>query len=290
MTLGQLPEFGTKMWVEVNEKKVDLPKFASVNGELQSAYYEIQENDEIEILDYYTVRQISEFMDVVIDWSMNIYVNNKIADMDTKVYENFSVIWTMEELQLSDVEYYETPQPEREVREPEERPAGTAGFSAVSSTADRKTKQPDAAQEGPHAAEKEEKEEKEKQEERPQAQEKPRGARIVMGPGVRRAEEEARAKAKAREEELARAKAEEERRREELLSKNVPMSILVTVNGAQVRLSGKKSYVFVDVFEYIDFDLSKPEGSGIVTNLNGRGAQYMENIKSGDMIEIYWKK
>jgi hypothetical protein len=46
----------------------------------------------------------------------------------------------------------------------------------------------------------------------------------------------------------------------------------------------------VDVFEYIDFDLSKPEGSGIVTNLNGRGAQYMESIKSGDVIEIYWKK
>lgn len=303
MTLGQLPEFGTKMWVEVNEKKVDLPKFASVNGELQSAYYEIQENDEIEILDYYTVRQISEFMDVVIDWSMNIYVNNKIADMDTKVYENFSVIWTMEELQLSDVEYYETPQSEREEREPEERPAGTAGFLAVASTAARRTKQPDAAQEGTQAAEKEEEKasgfadegeapvsSQEKQEERPQAQGKPRGARIVMGPGVRRAEEEARAKAKAREEELARAKAEEERRREELLSKNVPMSILVTVNGAQVRLSGKKSYVFVDVFEYIDFDLSKPEGSGIVTNLNGRGAQYMENIKSGDMIEIYWKK
>ncbi len=106
MTLGQLPEFGSKMWVEVNGKKVDLPKFASVNGELQSEYYEIQENDEIEILGYYTVRQISEFMDVVIDWNMNIYVNNKIADMETKVYENFSVIWTLEELQLSDVEFY----------------------------------------------------------------------------------------------------------------------------------------------------------------------------------------
>ena len=57
MTLGQLPEFGSKMWVEVNGKKVDLPKFASVNGELQSEYYEIQENDEIEILGYYTVRR-----------------------------------------------------------------------------------------------------------------------------------------------------------------------------------------------------------------------------------------
>ncbi|MCM1124764.1 MAG: hypothetical protein NC416_19490, partial [Eubacterium sp.] len=65
--------------------------------------------------------------------------------------------------------------------------------------------------------------------------------------------------------------------------------IIVTVNGEQIKLEGKKAYVFVDVFEYIDFDLSKPEGSGIVTNLNGRPAQYMENIKSGDTIEIYWK-
>jgi len=48
--------------------------------------------------------------------------------------------------------------------------------------------------------------------------------------------------------------------------------------------------VFVDVFEHIDFDISKPQGSGIVTRLNGRDAQYMEEIHSGDIIEIYWKK
>ena len=63
----------------------------------------------------------------------------------------------------------------------------------------------------------------------------------------------------------------------------------VTVNGQQVCLMGKKSYVFVDVFEFIDFDLSKPQGSGIVTKLNGRDAQYMETIHGGDVIEIYWK-
>ena len=40
-------------------------------------------------------------MDVIINQEMNIYVNNRLADMDTKVYENFSVVWTMEELQLS---------------------------------------------------------------------------------------------------------------------------------------------------------------------------------------------
>lgn len=302
MTLGQLPEFGSKMWVEVNDRNVDLPKFASVNGELQSEYYEIQENDEVEILGYYTVRQISEFMDVVIDWNMNIYVNNKIADMDTKVYENFSVIWTMEDLQLSDVEFYEQAKEEEE-RPVENRPAGTAGFSMAAKSASgtgsgmsetdsaaEGPEQPETVTEGAAAGTERVSETNVAEDTVAEPKQKPKGARIVMGPGVKRAEEAAKAKARAREEEAARAKAEENRRREELLNKNVPMSIIVTVNGEQIKLSGKKSYVFVDVFEYIDFDLSKPQGSGIVTNLNGREAQYMESIKSGDMIEIYWKK
>ena len=301
MTLGQLPEFGSKMWVEVNGKKVDLPKFASVNGELQSEYYEIQENDEIEILGYYTVRQISEFMDVVIDWNMNIYVNNKIADMETKVYENFSVIWTLEELQLSDVEFYEQPQPdEQAASEQTDRPAGTAGFSMAKnvSAADADGNgdadgAQDRTEDASHGAGDDVSAEKQPAGDEDGTAEdgqKPKGARIVMGPGVKRAEEEAKAKARAKQEAAARAKAEEEKRREELLNKNLPIPITVMVNGSPIKLTGKKNYVFVDVFEYIDFDLSKPEGSGIVTNLNGRGAQYMESIKSGDVIEIYWKK
>lgn len=300
MTLGQLPEFGSKMWVEVNDKKVDLPKFASVNGELQSEYYEIQENDEVEILGYYTVRQISEFMDVVIDWNMNIYVNNKVADMDTRVYENFSVIWTLEELQLSDVEFYEQAEAEEKKPAESDRPAGTAGFSMaarnVSATGQSGIEGSDA-EEANVTESGEDRSETDTEagadsEESAQAagEQKTKGARIVMGPGVKRAEEEAKARARAREEEAARAKAEEEKRREEILNKHVPMSIIVTVNGEQIKLTGKKNYVFVDVFEYIDFDLSKPQGSGIVTNLNGREAQYMESIRSGDAIEIYWKK
>ena len=304
MTLGQLPEFGSKMWVEVNGKKVDLPKFASVNGELQSEYYEIQENDEIEILGYYTVRQISEFMDVVIDWNMNIYVNNKIADMETKVYENFSVIWTLEELQLSDVEFYEQPQADEQGEaEQTDRPAGTAGFSMArnvsASDADGSQDRTEGSSHGVSDADTSEggaagqsagNETATAEDGREAGGQKPKGARIVMGPGVKRAEEEAKAKARAKQEAAARAKAEEEKRREELLNKNLPIPITVMVNGSPIKLTGKKNYVFVDVFEYIDFDLSKPEGSGIVTNLNGRGAQYMESIKSGDVIEIYWKK
>ena len=70
---------------------------------------------------------------------------------------------------------------------------------------------------------------------------------------------------------------------------NIPVSITVIVNNRPVVLSGKSSYVYVDVFEYINFDLSKPQGS-IVTTLNGRAAQYMETIQNGDRIEIYWRK
>ncbi|MDE7131090.1 MAG: hypothetical protein K2O65_04730 [Lachnospiraceae bacterium] len=66
-------------------------------------------------------------------------------------------------------------------------------------------------------------------------------------------------------------------------------TVHVTVNGSQISMSGKKEYVFVDVFQYIEFDLSKPQGSGIVTRLNGRDAQYLETIHSGDVIDIYWK-
>lgn len=291
MEISQLPEFGAKMWVEVNGKKIDLPKFASVNGKLQSGYYSIQENDEIEILGYYTVRQIAEFMDVVIDWAMNIYVNNKIADMDTKVYENFSVIWTMEELQLSDVEIYEPKEPVVEKRNrTETSAAGTAGFTAAAA----KVVQTAAEEEADDGALEKDKEQDVEEENRkrqsqtvsaPESGKQRSGARIVMGPGIKRAEAEARAK----EEAAAKAREEEAKRKEAMLSKGAPVTIQVMVNQEQIRLSGKKSYIFVDVFEYIDFDLSKPQGSGIVTTLNGRDAQYMEKIKSGDVIEIYWK-
>lgn len=66
-------------------------------------------------------------------------------------------------------------------------------------------------------------------------------------------------------------------------------STAVVVNGMPVTLSGKKSYVFVDVFDFIDFDLNSSGGRSIVTNVNGRPAQYMEPLYGGEVIEIYWK-
>ncbi|MDE6184341.1 MAG: cell division protein FtsA, partial [Lachnospiraceae bacterium] len=66
-------------------------------------------------------------------------------------------------------------------------------------------------------------------------------------------------------------------------------SIQVIVNHSPITLSGKDRYIYVDVFDAIDIDLSRPRGKGIVTTLNGRKAQYMEPIASGDVIEVYWR-
>ena len=65
--------------------------------------------------------------------------------------------------------------------------------------------------------------------------------------------------------------------------------IVVNVNGKAVTLDSKSSYVFVDIFDKIDFDLSKPQGA-IVTKKNGASAEYMEEIHDGDVIDVYWEK
>ncbi len=68
-----------------------------------------------------------------------------------------------------------------------------------------------------------------------------------------------------------------------------PITIYVMVNGSPVKMSGKPKYVFVDVFNFINFDLSKPQGA-IVTTVNGHDANYMEELHDKDIIEIYWRK
>ncbi len=66
-------------------------------------------------------------------------------------------------------------------------------------------------------------------------------------------------------------------------------SLLVTVNGQSVNLRGKKEYIFVDVFDFIEFDLGDSRGRNIVTLLNGRPAQHMETLHPGDVIDIHWE-
>ena len=220
MNIGSLPESSESLTVYVNERKVEVPRFASVNGLLRSNYYEINEGDQVEILNYYTVGQIAEFMDVALDPHMNLYVNNKLADRDTPVYENFSVLWTLETLPLPTVLQNEEVEPDEETDREETR---------------EEIKPPDS----------------------PAAREREMERNRRMG-------------------------------KEAPAIKEEPVSIGVLVNGRPVTLTGKPRYVYVDVFDFIDFDLSNPKGS-IVNKINGRSAKFMEPLGPGDVIEIYWQ-
>ena len=95
-TVSQLEEYtSSTISFVVNGKPVTCPKFVQVNGRLESRTYQSQDGDQIETRNYYTVAQIAEFMDIDIDTDRDILVNNRLADLDTVVYENFSIEWSV---------------------------------------------------------------------------------------------------------------------------------------------------------------------------------------------------
>lgn len=71
--------------------------------------------------------------------------------------------------------------------------------------------------------------------------------------------------------------------------KNNFIDICVTVNLKEVILSGKEEYIFVDIFNFMDFDLKSINGI-INLKLNEKNAGYTDEIKDGDVIEIFWSK
>ncbi len=64
----------------------------------------------------------------------------------------------------------------------------------------------------------------------------------------------------------------------------------ITVNGETITLKNKKEFIFVDIFEYIQFDLSQSKGRMLKTEVNGQAAQYTQLLNRGDKIDIYWKE
>ncbi|HEY9061333.1 MAG TPA: cell division protein FtsA [Pseudobacteroides sp.] len=66
-------------------------------------------------------------------------------------------------------------------------------------------------------------------------------------------------------------------------------SFYVTINGKDTVLKGDKpQYIFIDVFNHIDFDLSSGKGNAVF-KINGEKAAFTDEIKSGDIIEICWE-
>ncbi|MCL2050134.1 MAG: pilus assembly protein PilM [Lachnospiraceae bacterium] len=243
LSIGEIKEIQDTIVVNVNDKKVELPIYAWVNGELQSVYYEIQEGDEIELADFYTVKQIAEFMDVILDKEAKIYVNNKEADESTPVYRNFSVTWPLKEQKSTF-----TPK----------KDAVTAALKDEYVSNDDYESRSDYERRDDYENEVDSEIEDDYENEGPSGSE-------------------------------GDYKGETKVSRSLSVPNPDEKKMTISVNGDTLLLSGKAKYVFVDIFEFIDFDLNNSKGRHIVTRINNRDAQFMEPLSANDLVEIYWE-
>ncbi len=232
-TIDSIPEFKTKFNVNVNGKSVEASRYATVNGETQTGYYDIQPGDEVKVLDYNTAAQIAELMDITLTEDTVIIVNNERGDATTPVYENFKVEFKDPEEAIMD--YYDD-------------------FPSADEVA--------IMQENEQAYESDDD-----------------NVKIVEGKDGQLSFDN-----------LEASEDEEAYEQEPEPIRNILAHDLhVVVNNDPTVLHGKADYIFVDIFDAIDFDLSKPQGRAIVTMLNGSTPDYMQPIHEGDKIEVYWK-
>lgn len=248
--ISQLDEYNhSVITFIINGRKVSCPRFVQVNGRLEPEDYSIRENDVIETRNYYTVRQIAQFMDLVIDTDQMIFVNNEEADLDTLVYENFSVEWKTDEYGVARIDnnnYNDTQESDSDDASvlAEQDANSTESDNTVTRTSEQMMNQ-------------------------------------VLDELHDEFAKEAEASA-VPENELP-----ENDIQEEDSSEN---TVTVIVNGEPVELSGKDTYIFVDIFTHISFDLQAGKGRAIATVINGRDAQFSEELHEGDKIELYWKE
>lgn len=354
MVVSKLPEYNGNIKVKFDDQEIVLPKLASVNGQLQSAYYQIQDGDIVELMDYYTVLQILEFMDIQADTVGDIVVNHEKSDFDTKVYNNFTVSINIgivpdtsqadaeievdhEEAVAASTEVLEQPsvvEPSSDGISALERAkanaqrtveqlqfehaeeslmamiqmamsgANSESGSVKSGSANSATKSGDdkvvAPYVSPAANLKIEKSAKELY-----------GSiqnnlnRIKSGESIKEIRSEAieqeggipatYAKKEAviadlnNEQEPVKETVQIPPERTEIVNGKETKVIHVLVNDKVVTLSGKPDYIYVDVFEFYEFDLSKPQGTAVETKINGRAAQYVEPLSNGDQLEIFWR-
>ena len=72
-------------------------------------------------------------------------------------------------------------------------------------------------------------------------------------------------------------------------SVNIQKFMSVVVNGERIDIShSKENFILTDIFEYIDFDISKPQGF-LTMSVNGSREGFNYKLKNGDVIEISWK-
>lgn len=213
VSLGSLPEYRGTLTFEVNGKHITCPKYAMVNGIPQSESYEICDGDDIVMQNYYTLEQLFTFMDI--EPVFQVEINQMVADMDDKIYDNFVVTW-------NDKKY-----------EPTDKKVKLSDDYHLNTSNDIETINENENNE------------------------------INLDENITLEDEE----------------------------ENLPIrDMTVIVNGQSIDMSGKSKYYFVDIFDYIDFDLKTVRGTRLVTNIDGHRAAFIEELHDGATVDVYWEK
>ena len=320
-TLEQLDEYSSSTVVfVVNGRIVRCPKLLEVNGSLELPSYQIKDGDHIDTRSFYTVGQVAEFMDVEVDMDHEILVNNRVATMDSLVYENFNIDWTVlsfgaaavnpEDLEVaSDVtmpvgarkiggqntEAVDAPEG-NDVAAVAASASSEADSNVADSDAEKSLETADGAMSGA-ASETADSEKTERTSETVDSEIAEGASETVDSEIAESVSETGNTASVAEGSETAEAANEgatettaEAVQEETAESQNEGDSIVVFINGEPVRMSGKSSYIFVDLFNYYDFDLTVSKGRAIITNLNGENAQFTAPLSDGDEIELMWKE
>ena len=210
--ISQLPEYQSTIEFQFNNKKIICPKFVVANHNLKSEYYSICHGDCIEILNYYTLGQILEFMDL--PYQEDIKVNNVYASVDDKVYENFTIAYgNISEMNFRDlnVESLDTALIEDNVEQTSFKHDNTT-MGAVETSYHTNTTQ------------------------------------------------------------------------------TTNKEIHILVNGQRITLKGKDKYIFVDILDYYEFDMTVARGTSLVLKVNQQSAEFSSSIENEDVIDIYWEE
>lgn len=290
--LEQLEENGASTMVFiVNGRIVRCPRFLEVNGSIELPSYEIKEGDVVETRSFYTVGQLAEFMDVEVDMDHEILVNNRVSTMESLIYENFTIDWTVlsygaaaidpEQLEVADLSAMKgrsTLQAEDLTRHNADAAAvesqSAAGEETGSQSAAEGVAESQSAAEGAEGSQAaveaaETTEESQSAAESQSATGEPEGSQSAAGEtiGNQPVGEQAAA-----------------------AGQPTATGLLVYVNGEPIYLKGKEQYIFVDIFDFYEFDLSASAGRAVITNLNGQKAQFTAVLHAEDRIELGWSE
>lgn len=323
-TLEQLDEYSSSTVVfVVNGRIVRCPKLLEVNGSLELPSYQIKDGDHIDTRSFYTVGQVAEFMDVEVDMDHEILVNNRVATMDSLVYENFNIDWTVLSFGAAAVDPEEL-----EVATDVTMPVGARKIGGQNPDAEGEASDSsDGAQENETVTDSEEVSKTDVSTGSSELITESGTSEMSVSavePGSRAEEITAESVAESGSNVASNSEADSSVVSESGTNETVEAvseadnsqpvkntveieaspveesapaesqdagdSIVVFINGEPVRMSGKSSYIFVDIFNYYDFDLTVSRGRAIITNLNGENAQFTAQLSDGDEIELMWKE